>query len=104
MPLAAMSGTESQLRKRVAQLEEASRQTSSEAVKARQRNQFLEKSLAQIEAQQQQTVKQLSRLANKYEDLRMEFAKAMAVLDSWWGKVAKRWATMHAKDLPVWPE
>lgn len=102
--LGTISETESQLHKRVAQLEEFSQQASSEAAKARQHSQLLERSLAQIEAQQKQTVKQLSRLTKRYEDLRAEFAKAMVVLDSWWGKVAKWWATMHAKDLPACPE
>jgi hypothetical protein len=102
--LGTISETGSQLRKRVIELEEALQQTSNEVAEAKRHNQLLEKSLVQIEAQHQQTVKQLSRLAKKHEVLRAESAKAMAVLDSWWGKLAKWWATMHGKDLPVWPE
>ena len=101
--LETMSETESQLRKRVAELEEALQQASSEAAKARQHNQLLDRSLAQIKAERQQTVKQLTRLTGRYEELRTEFAKAMAVLDSWGGKIAKWWATMYARDLPIWP-
>jgi hypothetical protein len=96
--------TGSQLRKRVIELEEALQQASNEFAEAKQHNQLLEESLAQIEAQHQQTVKHLSRLVKKHEVLRAESTKAMAVLDSWWGKLAKWWATMHGKDLPVWPE
>jgi predicted nucleic acid-binding Zn-ribbon protein len=95
---------EFQLPKRVVELEEALQQANSEVVEAKQHNELLEKSLTQVEAQHQQIVKQLARLAKKHEVLRAESAKAMAVLESWWGKVAKWWATMHGEDLPVWPK
>jgi len=102
--LDAMSETEPQLRKRVADLQDALQQAKRVIAEAEQRYQILEENLSRVEAEKQQTAQQLTRLTTGYEELNTEFAKAMALLNSWSGKLAMWWATRQAKDLPAWPK
>ncbi len=99
-----MPEAELQLHEYIAKLEEALHQERQENAETKHRNQALESKLDHIGTERQQVAGELVRLTTKYEELRREFVKAMAILDSWSGKVAKWWATIRAKDWPNWPE
>jgi peptidoglycan hydrolase CwlO-like protein len=99
-----VSGDEAQLRERVALMEEESRLAQDQLKEARHGKGTLQKELAQLRNDQQRTVEQLADLTAKYKTLMGEYQKAMAILDSWSGRLAKWWAAAHGQAVPVWPE
>jgi predicted nucleic acid-binding Zn-ribbon protein len=94
---------ESRLHNREASLEEDLRALTAELDRTKQEVLSLESGMAQLMAQKQRAEERLDKLNSEYEYLRDEHARAMTVLDSWTGRLAKWWAVIRARDVPTRP-
>lgn len=80
---------------------QALQQAKDEVGAMKQQREMLTIDLARAQQAAQTAQDGLSRLQSQHSALRTEYSKAMRVLDSWGGRMAKWWAVRNARELPA---